>query len=361
MIGIMTERYDASRDISSTSDRELLLTSTILRIGQQTIAATGRLEFPGEPNQLDIMRELEPTVENELNRHNNMRKPWVPADFLPIDAEGKIIGRKSQLDPEERPLLSSAAQSAMIVNLLTEDNLPSYHRVIANNFGMNGAWGTWAHQWTTEEDSHAYVMRSFLDLTEAVDPAALEAERFEQMRRGYNVEKDPLHTLAYVTFQELATRVSHRQTGIAANNKIADDMLERIAADENLHMLFYRNLASKALDLAPNQMMRAITDEVVSFEMPGADSTGFQSRALEIAAADIYNLRRHQKEVILPVLKRWKIFDREDFGPVGEQAREELSDYLIELDKKVVRFEEQKDSGRLDKLVETMKRLRDSR
>ena len=38
----------------------------------------------------------------------------------------------------------------MIVNLLTEDNLPSYHREIATFFGRDGAWGAWVGRWTAE-------------------------------------------------------------------------------------------------------------------------------------------------------------------------------------------------------------------
>ena len=47
------------------------------------------------------------------------------------------------------------AQIAFEVNLLTEDNLPSYHREIADAFGRDGAWGTWVHRWTAEEGRHA--------------------------------------------------------------------------------------------------------------------------------------------------------------------------------------------------------------
>ena len=56
-----------------------------------------------------------------------------------------------------------------------------------------------------------------------------------------------LHSVAYVTFQELATRVSHRNTGLACGDPIADRMLARVAADENLHMIFYRNLGEASV------------------------------------------------------------------------------------------------------------------
>lgn len=196
----------------------------------------------------------------------------------------------------------------------------------------------------------------FLDLTLASDPAITERMRMEQVRQGYNVEKDPLHTLAYVTFQELATRVSHRQTGIAAKNDIADEMLKRIATDENYHMLFYRNVAEATLNIAPNQMMQAIRDEVLSFEMPGSNIENFQIHALQIANAGIYDLRRHLKEVVMPVLRKWRIFERDDFTGYGSLARDELGAFLEQLDSKAARFEDSRDSGRIARAIETLQR-----
>ena len=345
--------------LEQAPSRELWLPSSVKRRGQEAILRSGLVATGGEPNQLDVLRELEPVVANQLTRHNIMRQPWVPADYMPIDQQtGQILHRAE--NPEEAPLLSPEAQAAMIVNLLTEDNLPSYHRTIADNFGLDGAWGQWTHQWTAEEDNHAYAMRAFLDLTRAVDPAQNEAMRMEQMKQGYTVERDPLHTLAYVTFQELATRVAHRQTGEATHNDIAEKMLQRIAKDENLHMLFYRELAGAALEIAPNQMMAAIRDEVLSFEMPGANIDGFQVRALQIANAGIYDLERHLQEVVLPVLNKWKIFERDDFTGYGAQARDELADFLAKLRKDAARFNDRRDSGRVARTIEALQRREQS-
>jgi len=335
--------------------RELWLPSSVKRRGHEAILRSGLVITGGEPNQLDVLRELEPVVASELDRHNRMRRDWTPIEYMPIDQQtGQILHRVE--NPEEAPLLSPEAQAAMIVNLLTEDNLPSYHRTIADNFGLDGAWGQWTHQWTAEEDAHAYAIRMFLDLTRAVDPAQNEAMRMEQMKQGYTVEKDPLHTLAYVTFQELATRVAHRQTGIASENDIADKMLQRISKDENLHMLFYRELAKSALDVAPNQMMQAIRDEVMSFEMPGANIKGFRVKALQIANADIYDLARHLKEVVLPVLDQWKIFEREDFTGYGAKARDDLHDFLEGLRLDASRLTDKRESGQLGRTILALQR-----
>ncbi len=332
--------------------REILYPSRLLAFGRDAVIRSGLISVPGEPNQIDALRELEPVVERELNRHNRTRQPWAGVDFLPLDEEGRVLGRVA---PDEAPMLSKVAHDAMVVNLLTEDNLPSYHREIAGGFGLEHPWGTWVNQWTAEEDTHAYVMRSFLDLTRAVDPHYLEMERMAQMQRGYTVEKSPLNTLAYVTFQELATRVSHRQTGIAANNVLADEMLARIAKDENLHMLFYRNLAEAAFDVTPNQMMCAVRDEVIGFEMPGSNIDGFQLKAMRIAEAGIYDTPRHLEEIVLPVLKKWRVFDRE-FSGAGAEAQAELADYIEKMRVLAARFKDRRDSGALARSIEALER-----
>ena len=116
-------------------------------------------------------------------------------------------------------------------------------------------------------------------------------------------------------------------------------MLQRVAADENLHMLFYRNVVAGALDLVPDQAMCAIYSIVSNFQMPGATMPNFRRNAVLIAKGGIYDLPQHLSEVVMPVLRKWRIFERDDFGPLGEMYREKLADYLEEMNVKVEKFE----------------------
>jgi acyl-[acyl-carrier-protein] desaturase len=50
-------------------------------------------------------------------------------------------------------------------------------------------------------------------------------------------------------------------------------------------------------------------------------STGFERKAVQIAVAGIYDLRQHLDDVVMPVLRAWRVFDRDDLGPQGEAAR----------------------------------------
>ena len=289
--------------------------------------------------QTRMLLELEPVVAENLDRHMRQTRDWMPHDYVPWSRgrDFAYLGGSdwepgdSQLDP--------VAKTAMVVNLLTEDNLPSYHREISERFSRDGAWGEWVGRWTAEEGRHGVAMRDYLVVTRGVDPVRLEQLRMIHMTAGYDSgDKSMLRTLAYVSFQELATRVSHRNTGRATGCPVAEQMLARIAQDENLHMVFYRNLMAAAFDREPDATMEAIRDEVVGFEMPGSTMPDYARNAMTIAKAGIYDLRLHHDEVVQPVLRFWKVFDRTDLGPRGEAAREDLSLFLGRLDDTASRF-----------------------
>jgi acyl-[acyl-carrier protein] desaturase len=297
-------------------------------------------------SQTQLLLELEPVVEANLNRHLSMAKEWFPHEYVPWsqgrDFDGPLGGEAWAVEQSQ---MSDVARSALIVNLLTEDNLPSYHHEVATLFGREGAWGDWVHRWTAEEGRHAIAIRDYLLTTRAVDPQQLERLRMDHMSVGYTaMHDDMIRNLAYVSFQELATRVSHRNTGRITGDKIGDQLLGRVAADENLHMVFYRNLLGAALELDPNQTMRAIADVVTTFQMPGTDIAGFQRKAVEMAIAGVYDIRLHRDDVVAPVLRFWNVFEIEGLDAEGEQARTELADFMAELEKQALRFEDKRDA-----------------
>jgi acyl-[acyl-carrier-protein] desaturase len=59
-------------------------------------------------------------------------------------------------------------------------------------------------------------------------------------------------------------------------------------------------------------------------------------------AASRSGTRLHHDEVIQPVLRFWRIFERNDFGPAGEHARDELSFFLVLLDAKAKHYEDKR-------------------
>ena len=297
---------------------------------------------------LQLLHELEPVVEKNLNRHLSMRKDWNPHDYIPwSDGKNYYALGGQDWDPEQSKL-SEVAQMAMLQNLLTEDNLPSYHREIAMNFGMDGAWGQWVNRWTAEENRHGIALRDYLVVTRAIDPVELEKLRVEQVTRGFSPGQNQqgdlfaeslFDSVIYVTFQELATRVSHRNTGKACNETIADQLLQRVSADENLHMIFYRDVTEAGFDIAPNQAMQSLHRVLRNFKMPGYTVPEFRRKAVIIAVGGVYDPRIHLDDVVMPVLKKWRIFEREDFTGEAARMRDDLGVLVEELEETCEKFE----------------------
>jgi acyl-[acyl-carrier-protein] desaturase len=289
-------------------------------------------------SDLELLGELEPTVAANLERHLSMAEEWLPHEWLPWSRGRDFTGQTGLAWAPDQSALPEAVRAAFEVNLLTEDNLPSYHHALATMFGRDRAWGTWVHRWTAEEARHAMSLRDYLLLTRAVDPVALERDRMTTMQRGWVSHRtEMLRSLAYVTFQELATRVAHRNTGRLANDPVADALLTRIASDENLHMVFYRDLMAAALAIAPEQAMEAIAAELRRFEMPGTGIPGFLRKSLLIADAGIYDARVHRDEVVAPLVKYWRLADLRVTDDTARRAQEMLAQHLDELELIAVR------------------------
>ena len=303
--------------------------------------ATDLDALPTSPSEDDrtLLHELEPEAARLYDRHAKVAQEWFPHDYIPYR-----LGRDFDKEPwtPDQPRLTGVAQTAFEIGLLTEDNLPSYHRLIHGMFGQgDGAWMSWVGRWTAEEGRHAIVLRDYLSVTRNIDPIALERGRMTQLQQGYDTKSEGLlRGLAYVAFQELATRIAHRNTGRYSDDPVADRIMVRIAADENLHMVFYRDILGAAIKINPSAAVRAIVDEVLAFEMPGAGIPGFLRKAAAIAKAGIYDIRVHRDEVLLPIIQHWKIFELTGLDAAAEAARATLARHLESLDAAASRFEE---------------------
>src|SRR5205823_6667735 len=209
------------------------------------------------------------------------------------------------------------------------------HLAIWETFGGNGPWGEWTRRWTAEEGRHSIAIRDFLHVTRGVDPVALERGRMDHVSRGYYPAGDfpPLDGLVYVTLQELATRISHRNTGSITKDPLAEKLMARIAVDENLHYVFYRDVTAGALEVDPSATVCAMQRQVLGFAMPGLELPAFREKAISIAKEGIYDLRIHRDQVLVPVLlKQWRLADLQGLDDEAERARDAIMEFLPQLD-----------------------------
>ncbi|HJV08759.1 MAG TPA: acyl-ACP desaturase [Acidimicrobiales bacterium] len=284
-------------------------------------------------NETDLLHELAPEAERLLERHLAASKEWFPHELVPWDEVIKHDPR-DEWDPEFRPI-PDPVRRALFVNLLTEDNLPYYTTDITRLFGIDHAWGAWNRRWTAEEGRHSIVIRDFLTVTGAIDPKVMERGRMQHAEYGFH---QPIGGAAdgfvYVALQELATRISHWNTGKLMEDKAGNDVMKRVAADENMHYLFYKDVTNAAVSLDPSTMVLAMERQVKGFQMPGAGIDDFSNHAKVIAEAGIYNLSIHHDQILAPVILRaWRLEALEGLTPEAEEARARLVHRLQRIDK----------------------------
>jgi acyl-[acyl-carrier-protein] desaturase len=272
---------------------------------------------------------LEPRVEQLLERHLAASKEWFPHEHVPYGrGRDSIPGEEWSASDSDLggATIDDAVRSSLLVNLLTEDNLPYYFRTVEQMFGDDGAWGAWVRRWTAEEGRHSMAIYGYLMATRAIDPHHLERCRMAQVSGGITPQPASLQEgFVYLALQELATRIAHRATGNMIGDPAGYDVMMRVAADENLHQLFYRDLAAAAIEVDPDGMMCAMEAQVTSFSMPGTGIPGFAEHAKRIAQAGIYDLAVHHEQILVPVVMRqWDVEHIEGLSEVGEQARERL-------------------------------------
>ena len=274
-------------------------------------------------DDLAILTELEPEAERLLNRHLESAEEWYPHEHVPWERAQRLAEEGFAYGQDSLP---EGVRSALLVNLLTEDNLPWYTRTISRMFGGNSAWGEWAQRWTAEEGRHAIVMRDYITVSGLVEPHELEDGRMAQVSKAI-VPEPPgaADGMCYVAVQELATRISHRNTGTMLDDKVGYDVMMKLSSDENRHHLFYRDLVTSLIELDPSTAVEALERQVVGFSMPGVGIPGFAEHSRAIAQAGIYDFAIHHERIIVPlILRHWAVDKIEGLNASAEKARESL-------------------------------------
>lgn len=270
----------------------------------------------------ELLEAVSPTVERLMDDHRERRQHWYAHELVPWEQ-----GRNYRDLPwdESQCTISPEARTSLVLNLLTEDNLPYYHAEIESHSKDHEALRKWNHLWTAEEGQHAIALRSYLLTSRNCDPRELEDDRLATMETGYHSgAPNPVGLFAYTAMQELATRVSHRNAGKLTDDPVAYEIMSRIAVDENHHFMFYRGVVTAMLAVAPSEVLPNIYRVLANFEMPGIGMPKYMRRAVTMAKAGVYNMRVHHDRVVVPLLRDWRIESLTGLTAKAQEIQEKL-------------------------------------
>ncbi len=282
----------------------------------------------GTPAQIEILRGLESVVVDEIEAHKSRRRLWFPDDLMPADAEhaeARLEEEKQVRDAARG--LSDAVRIALALNLLTEEGLPHFHRLIAVYFGPDSPWSDWNNLWTAEEDRHGCVMRDYVRDARIFNMRAVEQMQFLYIQAGFEPawQQDPYRLLAYTSLQEKATQISHANTGrmAAGIEPRLQRVLAHVAGDESRHYQFYRSVFGAILRADPEQGIESLLKVTLGFAMPGHNIAGFSDMSEVLSRGGIFGTR-HYRSILVELLEYWQIGSITGLGGHAQHNQERL-------------------------------------
>jgi acyl-[acyl-carrier-protein] desaturase len=284
-----------------------------------------RIRF-GTPHQLEVLAAMEGFIKKQIASHLERRKLWMPNELSPADAgveDEALLTRMRELARG----IPAAVLVALALNLLTEEGLPHFHRLIAANFGNDNPWAEWNYMWTAEEDRHGCAIRDYVRDARLYSMTSLEQLQYEYIEAGFDPDwqQDPYRLLAYTSLQEKATQISHSNTGRQAANyePRLQRVLAHISGDESRHYAFYRSAFGEILKHDPNQALDSLQKVTLGFTMPGHTVAGFAEMSEVIRRADIFGPRQYQK-IVEELIDHWELAALKGLSAAGEAARDKI-------------------------------------
>ncbi len=277
-------------------------------------------------DRIEVLRDLEGVVADLMARHEEKRELWFPEDLL-----GPPPGQDP--DQHEDDLRARAAgipdhaRAALALNLLTEEGLPHFHRVLAVHLGHDSVWREWTNLWTAEEDRHGAILSAYARTTRIFDQRRLEQLQFEYLRRGFDPQwdQDPYRVFVYTTLQERATQQSHAQTGkvVAEYEPLLGEALNRVATEEARHFTFYRTVFEEVLRRDPDGALQAASLVMPAIDMPAVAMPGFKEFAEVIRRSGIYGPRDYLR-IVQEQIRAWRVETLTGLGEAGRRAQERI-------------------------------------
>ncbi len=116
-----------------------------------------------------------------IAHHESKRELWFPSEFLPANQGTQNEKELAELRKRAEGV-SDNARVALTLNILTEEGLPHFHRLIAHNFGDGAHWKEWNGLWTAEEDRHGNILRDYIRDSRLLNFSVLEKLQFDCVR-----------------------------------------------------------------------------------------------------------------------------------------------------------------------------------
>lgn len=288
-----------------------------------------------------VIDSLQTFVGGNLDLLLDVEKAWQPSDFLP---DLTLPNWKEEIEKmrERARGLTDELLVVLVGDMVTEEALPSYQTMLNRFEGVEddtgiseSPWAKWSRGWTAEENRHGDLLNRYLTLTGRVNMRSIEVTIHNLLARGFSTGSgsDPYEGFIYTSFQERATKISHRNVGRIAKAEgetALAGICNTIANDEARHEEAYKRFMDKIFEIDPHRAILAFQNMMKTMvKMPAARMTDgedphiFDKFTTVAQKLGVYTSRDYA-DIIEHLVSRWKIGTLA--GLEGEGAR--AQDYL---------------------------------
>jgi acyl-[acyl-carrier-protein] desaturase len=304
-----------------------------------------RNEIPVTSSRFEVIRSMEGFVKEHIgNLLVPVDKSWQPQDFLPDMSRPSWADEIADLQ-DHAARLPDELLVVLVGDMVTEEALPTYQTWLNRLDGVtdrtgasDNPWAQWSRGWTAEENRHGDLLNKYLYLTGRVDMRAVETTVHHLINNGFDpkTENDPYLGFIYTSFQERATKISHRNVGVLAL-KHGEEVLHKIcgliAGDEARHEKAYKLFMTKVFDLDPAQavlsfakMMKARIAMPAMLMSDGRTENLYQKYSIVAQKLGVYTTRDYA-DIIQDLVRHWKLESIHGLSDVSAKAQ----DYLCTL------------------------------
>jgi acyl-[acyl-carrier-protein] desaturase len=281
---------------------------------------------PSTASKIEVLADLEDVVAELMVVHEAKRILWFPSEILDAAPDTDPDHHIRELRKRAEGI-SEPARVALALNLLTEEGLPHFHRLLAVYLGNESHWQNWTNLWTAEEDRHGLILHDYVRDAQLFDRTVIEKMQFDYLRAGFAPEwdRDPYRVFVYTSLQERATQLSHANTGKLASEyePTIGLVLANVAKEEARHYTFYRTVFKEVLQRDPNQALESAAKIMPAIDMPGVNMPHFREFADVVRRAGIYGPRDYLK-IVEEQIKFWAIDTLEGLNEAGKRAQEKI-------------------------------------
>ncbi|HYD03806.1 MAG TPA: acyl-ACP desaturase [Alphaproteobacteria bacterium] len=278
-------------------------------------------------------------------REYNVGEPrhWTTSNLLPSLDMNIAEEEKWLKDLQNRAKgISNEVRISLALNIITEEGLPHFHKLLDRSIGRNSALAEWNNLWTAEEDTHGTSLERYALYSNIFNHPSLEKQIFEYLKKGFNPEwsGDPWKLFVYTSLQEMATKISHENTGKLVENvePLFNELTSIVARDEARHYAFYVGMFKEVLKRDPNDALAAAESLLRKIDMPAVAISNFNNYAEVIGKIQVYTMNNYT-EIVKRLISQWNISKIDGLDDIGKKSQQNILELPQRLEIAAKRFE----------------------